>query len=267
MARGFKEKPTVTQNTVLKNNLEQRIKQIRNDAQQLTPTEKNISISLYDIDHSLGYYFENVIIPTVVENGEKIPVPVVYGTPERWASMATQGYYRDGKSKLVYPLIMYRRNSIAKNEQVVFPRIDQLYFMSKMKYNKNNRYDNFSLLNPEIKDLKKEDTYYYTYMPNYVIITYDCIVWTSFVEQLNNIVEQIIFHSYTYWGDATKFKFKTDIDSVETAVEMTAEQERIVKANFTISLYGYLLPENLATTPTTKVGLSPNKIKLSEKIL
>ena len=222
---------------------------------------------MYDIDNTLGYYFEKVIVPTVVENGEKVVVPVVYGNPERWASMATQGYYRDGKSKLIYPLIMYRRNSIAKNDQMMFPRIDQLYFVSSMKYNKNKRYDNFSLLNPDLPESKKEDTYYYTRIPNYVIITYDCIVWTSFVEQLNSIVEQIIYHTHTYWGDYDKFKFRTDIDSVDTAVEIAVDQERLVKASFTVTLLGYLLPQDISNQPTTKVGLTPTKVKISEKII
>ena len=265
--RGFKEKAIVTENTVIKKDLENRIKQIRNDTQITVPTEKSISVSLYDIDNSLGYYFEKVIIPTVIENGEKVIVPVVYGTPERWASMSTQGYYRDGKSKLIYPLIMYRRNSIAKNDAMMFPRVDQLYFVSTMKWNKNNRYSSFNLLNPDLPDNKKPDTYYYTKMPNYVVITYDCIVWTSFVEQLNSIVEQIIYHTHTYWGDYTKFKFRTDIESVDTTVEVSVDQERLVKATFSITLYGYLLPQDLATEPTTKVGLSPTKIKLSEKII
>lgn len=267
MARGFKEKATVVENTVLKKDLENRIKQIRNDTQITIPSEKNFSLSLYDIDSTLGYYFEKVIIPSVIENGEKVLVPIVYGNPERWASMSNQGYYRDGKSKLIYPLIMYRRNSIAKNEALTFPRIDQLYFISSMKWNKNNRYDSFRLLNPDLPEHQKSDTYYYTKIPNYVIITYECVVWTSFVEQLNNIVEQIIYHTHTYWGDYTKFKFRTDIESVDTAVEVAVDQERLVKATFSITLYGYLLPEDISNTPTTRVGLTPTKIKLSERII
>jgi hypothetical protein len=36
-----------------------------------------------DIDAAVMYYFQEVIKPTVVDNGEQIKVPVMYANPER----------------------------------------------------------------------------------------------------------------------------------------------------------------------------------------
>ena len=44
---------------------------------------KPFSVGIQDIDESIFYYFENVIKPTVIQNGERLPVPVIYGSPEK----------------------------------------------------------------------------------------------------------------------------------------------------------------------------------------
>ena len=45
---------------------------------------KNLSVGLMDIDSTIMYYFNNVIKPSVEENGETIKVPIMYANPERW---------------------------------------------------------------------------------------------------------------------------------------------------------------------------------------
>ena len=42
-------------------------------------TVKDISVGLEDIDNAVLYYFENIIKPTVIQNGNRIAVPVIYG--------------------------------------------------------------------------------------------------------------------------------------------------------------------------------------------
>ena len=46
-------------------------------------TTKPFSIGIQDIDESIMYYFQNVIKPSVIQNGERIAVPIIYGSPER----------------------------------------------------------------------------------------------------------------------------------------------------------------------------------------
>ena len=56
---------------------------------------KDISVTLEDIDSAIFFYFDNVIKPSVKENGEHIKVPVMYGSVERWKSILRDGFLRD----------------------------------------------------------------------------------------------------------------------------------------------------------------------------
>lgn len=264
MATSFQERPKISVNVVATEDLNKRIKQVRMDGLKKSgDSEKVFSVGLYDIDESLKYFFENVISPTVVENNEKINVPVLYGNQERWNSMKQQGYYRDGKSKLVLPLIMYKRNNISQNEQLQFPRVDDLYHISKIKWDKNNRYDNFSILS---KQLSKSNKYALTSIPNYIVLTYDVILWTSYIEQLNDLAEQVLFYRNTYWGDKSKFLFRTDIDSIDSVVEISTGQERLVRSNMTLTTNGYVLPESVGSKMTTKMSISSIKLNFNGEI-
>lgn len=264
MGRGFQDLPKVTEN-IISEDVSQRINNIRQDDLTETPTEKPYSVGLYDVDESLGYFFDEILKPTVVENGETIKVPVIYGSPERWQSMKKQGFYRDAKSKLVLPLIMYRKTNITRNDAMYFPRLDQLYYISAKKWDSKNKYDKFTVLNRKdgriINDWQNStDRYALTSIPNYVIINYEGVIWTSFTEQMNKLIEKITFKEGTYWGDPKKFKFRTEVDGFDIAVELATDTERMVKTNFTMTLYGYLLPEEIDDKLTTRVSLSPKKI-------
>jgi hypothetical protein len=70
---------------------------------------------------------------------------------------------------------------------------------------------------------------------------------------MNKIVEAINYASDSYWGDPSRFKFKTMIDSFATNIEMTEGQERIAKSTFTIKLNGYIIPDTMQkSTNSTK---------------
>ena len=58
-------------------------------------TVKNVEVGLLDVDASIMYYFNNVIKPTVIEQGEEVKVPLMYANPERWATIRKQGFLRD----------------------------------------------------------------------------------------------------------------------------------------------------------------------------
>ena len=56
---------------------------------------KQFHIGLRDIDETIVYYFNNVIKPSVIRNGKRVNVPVLYGSPERWKAVQKDGFYRD----------------------------------------------------------------------------------------------------------------------------------------------------------------------------
>ena len=73
-------------------------------------TVGEIHVGLEDHDEAIAYYFENVIKPHVLINGERTKVPVLYGSAERWKTVQQDGYYRDKEGKIQTPLIYFKRD-------------------------------------------------------------------------------------------------------------------------------------------------------------
>ena len=102
-------------------------------------TTKRIHIGLRDIDETIVYYFNNVIKPTVMQNGSLKNVPVLYGSPERWKSVQKDGFYRDKNGKIQAPLIMFKRDTVEKNRGLgnkVDPNNPLTYGVFKKKFSR-----------------------------------------------------------------------------------------------------------------------------------
>jgi len=205
---------------------------------------KDISIGLEDIDYAIKYYFETSILPTVVQDGNRIAVPIIYGSPERWKSVQADGYYRDTNGKLVVPLIMYKRTNIEKNRNLgnkIDGNLASLFQTFETRYNQKNQYDKFSILNNRVPSKQ----YYVSVVPDYVTVTYDCIIFTNYVEQNNKIIESIEFAADSYWGDKSRYQFRTMIDSFATTNIINTGEDRVVTTNITLKVNGYLIPNTV----------------------
>ena len=53
---------------------------------------KNVSVGIMDMDSAIMYYFNEVIKPQVEVNEEKVNVPCIYASPERWNQISKQGF-------------------------------------------------------------------------------------------------------------------------------------------------------------------------------
>jgi hypothetical protein len=205
-------------------------------------TSKTFSVGLKDIDEAVFYYFNNVIQPFVYQNGERRTVPIIYGNPERWKSYQRDGYYRDKGGSVMLPIIIIKRDSIEKDRST-YNKLDSnspnLYGTFQQGFNAKNSYNNFNLLNNRTPT-KQFNT---IVVPDYLNVTYSCIVQTYYMEQLNNIIEAVEYASDSYWGDPERFKFNTRVNSFSTAAEMTAGKDRLVKSAFDINLRGYIIPD------------------------
>ena len=207
-------------------------------------TVKDVSVSLEDIDKAIMYYFENVIKPNVIQDGKQLAVPVIYGSPERWKSVQEDGYYRDASGRGMIPLIMFKRENIEKN-RTLGNKLDgntaHLYQVVGSKYNARNAYDNFDILNNRIPS----EQYYVTATPDYLTLTYNCIIFTDFVEQNNKLIEAVEFASDSYWGDPSRWKFRASIDSFATTTILENNTDRAAKSTFTIKVQGYIIPNTV----------------------
>ena len=207
-------------------------------------TVKPFKVGIQDIDEAIMYYFQNVIRPFVIQNGNRIEVPVIYGAPERWKSVQRDGYYKDKNGAIMAPLIMFKRNTIEKNRSLgnkLDGNYPNLYGVMKKKYDTKNFYSNFNVLTNRIP----EEQFYAVTIPDYVTLTYSCIVYTYYVEQLNGIVEAIEYASDSYWGNPQRYQFKAAIDSFTTVTELPQDGVRVVRSTFDIKIYGYIIPNTL----------------------
>lgn len=205
---------------------------------------KDISIGLDDIDQAVQYYFDNVIKPNVIQNGNRIAVPVIFGDAEKWKSVQNDGFYRDKDGKIMAPLIMYKRTSIDKN-RTLGNKIDgnqaHLFNVFETKYNQRNFYDKFDILT----NRKPSKQYYVSVIPDYVTVTYECALFTNFVEQNNQLIEAIEYASDSYWGDFNRWHFRTKIDTFAVTNVIEQGADRAARTTFTITLNGYLIPDTI----------------------
>jgi hypothetical protein len=222
-------------------------------------TVKPYTVGIQDIDEAIFYYLENIVKPTVIQNGESIPVPVLYGSPEKWKSYQKDGVLRDVKGSLMAPLIIFKRNSMEKNRSLA-NKIDannpNNYGIFQKSYDPRNAYDAFNVLN----NRKPEKQLYAVVAPDYVTVTYQFVIFTYYVEQLNRIVEAMNYASDAYWGNPERFKFQARINSFGFQTELNESAERVVRSTFDVVLNGYIIPD-IVQKDSTAINKFNNKTK------
>jgi hypothetical protein len=228
-----------------------------NRANEIKSTKGDLkqSISLFDIDYAMMTYLEDTVLPNVNDNGKALKIPVIYGNAERWKGARRDGIFRDNKGKIQLPLLMIRRTSITKDESMAMPN-RHVSYQGVTKYSKDNRYDRFNLLGKSVNP--KYEIYKIT-MPDYVEVNYDCMCWTSYTEQLNQVIEQLNFAS-SYWGDKEKFKFRTSVGEFNVVNEVGEGTERINRVEFSLNVKAYLLPEKFDGESPIKKFISTKRV-------
>ena len=221
---------------------------------------KPFNLGIQDIDEAIFYYFNNVIKPFVTQNGQRLAVPIKYGNPERWKDIQKDGYYRDDKGKIMAPLIVVTRNSMT-NEKLL-SKLDannpNNYDFFQKTYTKQNAYNKFNLLNTSHSPTKE---LYAVVVPDFVTVSYSCLIYTYYTDQLNKIIESVNYAANSYWGDPERFKFNALIDSFDMSTEVPSNDQRTVKATFNLNLKGYLIPDVMQKDlKASKKLYSPSKI-------
>jgi hypothetical protein len=233
------------------------LKKNLNRVEQLKTDPKNFKgVKLHDIDLAIAEHMIDTIMPTVEVMGEKVKIPVIYGNPERWKAIKKDGYLRDKHGQIQIPLLVFKRNSIARDDAMASSMNRNVFYPVVTKYSKKHKYDRFSQMTSARRPVEQ----YNITMPDYVTITYEVNVWTDFTEHMNKIVESFQYATDEYWGDKNGFKFKVRIDQFDNTTEVGEGVQRIVRTTFTMLVNAYLLPEKFDNESTTKKEISPKKI-------
>ena len=202
---------------------------------------KDFTVGIQDLDEAIHYYMNEIIQPTVIQNNQRVSVPIIYASPERWKSSQRDGFYRDKSGRIMNPIIAFKRDSITK-DRAIYNKLDanqpNIYKFLNTNYQGNNPYSRFSVLNNR-KPTKRFEA---VVIPDFVTLQYSCVIQTYYMEQLNKIIEAMEYASDSYWGNPERYKFRAFIDSFNTATELTEGQERLVRGNFDIRLRGYIIP-------------------------
>ena len=218
--------------------------------------EQGKGVRLYDVDLAIAEHMIDTVLPTVEIFEEKQKIPVVYGNPERWKSVRKDGFLRDKKGMIQIPLVMFKRNSVARDDSMSSTMNRNVAYSAMSRYSKKHRYDRFSA----ITQSEKPAQFYDIVMPDYVTISYEVIIWTDFTEHMNKIVEAFQYATDEYWGDKNGFKFRTRIDNFDNQTEVGEGTQRIVRTNFTMMVNAYLLPEKFDNESTHKKTIGPKKV-------
>jgi hypothetical protein len=199
-----------------------------------------IKVTLLTIDSAIVNYMTTRIKPIVTQQGVQVQVPIIYGNPERWKSAQQDGILRDTVGKIQLPIIMIRRSSMKKTSinSAVNKYYDREFYTG---WNRRTPYDKWNLTN---KITPSREYFNTTAAPDYYEITYKCMVWTEYMEQMNSVIENISFESDEFWGEPNQYKFRTIIKSFETLSELPNTSDRVVRTQFDMTVYGYLLPDS-----------------------
>ena len=233
---------------------------------------KGYSVTLKDVDTAILSHVKKVMKPQIREANETINVNVMYGNEERWKAVRKNNVLRDKQGTLVLPLIMLKRTDIARNElsgQAFKHDVkrEHIEVIRNSQWSKKNRYDRFSVLTGQ----KPQYETLVTGMPDFADITYEFVLWTNFIEQMNLLVEMFMEQSNKYWGNSEQYKFLSSIDSITDASEMNQDGERFIKSTFSLKVGCYLLPEEINSVVTGKISnlqkkLTPSKVVFGTEI-
>lgn len=218
----------------------QQTPRVQNRAEDTTDDFPKITISLYTVDNAIIKYLSDRIKPVVTQNGNQVTVPIIYGNPERWKSAQKDGVLRDSIGKIQLPVLLIRRTAMKKSE--INSPINKYYNRSFYTgWNRRTPYDRFGVTNGITPS---REYFVTTATPDYYEFTYKCMIWTEYMEQMNAVVENISFESDDFWGEQNSYKFRTIIDSFEPLTELPSSNDRVVRTQFDMTVYAYLLPES-----------------------
>lgn len=233
----------------------QQTQRVQNRADDTTNDAAPIKVTLYTVDNAIIKYLSDRIKPVVTQNGNQVNVPIIYGNPERWKSAQRDGVLRDSIGKVQLPMLLIRRTAMKKTgiNSPVNKYYDRTFYTG---WNRRTPYDRFNLVNGITPS---REYYVTTAAPDYYEFTYKCMIWTEYMEQMNAVVENISFESDEFWGEQNSYKFRTIIDSFEPLTELPSSNDRVVRTQFDMTVYAYLLPESQLDVGHNRGGLTRKK--------
>jgi hypothetical protein len=237
------------------------------DNKQLEEAPIPVSVGLLDVDTAILTYLQKNIKPIVTQDNKQLNVPVIYGNPERWKSIQRDGMIRDQNGKLQLPIVMIRRTNMRKNS-INNPTNKYQNYLFKTGWNQRNIYDRFTVVN----GVMPSELFQTVTIPDYYDITYEAMVWTEYMAQMNHVIENISFESNEYWGEKNKYRFVTSVGEFEQIGEVPVNNDRIIRSRFNLSVKAYIIPQTMLNkdgkrTTTSRIQYGPKKVVFASELV
>jgi hypothetical protein len=214
-------------------------------------------ISLYDHDYAVYYQLSEVMNIQINDNGNMIPVPVMFANSEKWAQIRQHGYMRDTEKKAMAPVMVLRRTTITPDERI--SKLDLNHYEPSIKIfpyrNFNMQYDRIS---GQLQTVASNE-YYLISPPDYVRISYELIVWTDLNEQMNEVIQTINAMDGHVWGDY--YKFRTQVLDISHNTVNAPGDDRLVKTTLNLQVDGYLRQDFEYHQSTIQKQFSMKRVK------
>lgn len=244
---------------------ENRAEEIRRD----TDDQPDRSIELKDVDKAMLHQFKERFDMSVVQNGERKDIPVIFDHPERWSWARNQDLKSAG-DRILYPLMVINRTSTETDETRDNPNKNVFNmspkggsFVAKQRWSQENRYDNFMAL----QDRKPAFDYYIVQIPNYINVSYDCTLRTEYRLHANTIQERVSYQGRSYWGDPERWLFYVTVGSFDQTVEGGQDEAQYVELNFSVDVKAYILPDESLKEETFEKMNTVTEVDFEEKIV
>ena len=233
------------------------------------------SCGLEDLDRAIFNLFDKDIPLFYMHANQQRKVPVIFATGERFAILRRKEPLTDRNNALILPLISIIRNSVEHKPQkgmsnnMMFPsviakRLAEEDTKWKQVSNKENVLNALysSARNKELESdfsLQPKLTNNITEVieippPRYFGASYEVTIWSSFTQQMNDIMETIMSGYSIHPGQ----QFRVESDKgywfpafVESSISQDAsyqdfaDQERYVRYSFSITATGYIIAPNI----------------------
>jgi hypothetical protein len=240
-----------------------RAEQVRRD----TDSQKNFTITFYDIDEAILTQLQQLQIQ-ITDVGKRVAVPIFFGPPERWVSAQRDGFMRDKQGKVILPGMILKRSNSENDQSLMF--FNRYLDTPAMKlYSEKNKYTQFNALTGQNAPVNEV---YNVVVPKHMVLSYHCIVWTAYVEQMDEVMQTIVFNTQDYWGSKKGFRFRVQVDGgYAHNVEITSGDERMVKTEFDLTTHGYILPDTVTYLErhkmTTQKRMTPKKFIMGMEVV
>ena len=251
----------------------------------VTPTDFQVpSCGPEDVDRALFDFF-NKELPLYYtaskEAGEMRRVPVVFASGERFALAAKKRPLVDKNGALILPMVAITRSGITLEntkgnvmldrspEVVIKKRVsseDPLYQALQGTSGLRNTgiapqsRNDFSFASGRNLDPQMKKGIYEIFVipgPKYFTVKYEINIWAQYVQQLNDIIEAVL-GSFPFTGRSVKVAstkgywfvayFGEEV-SMDNNLSDFTDNERLVKANMTVEVPGYLVTPEFPGSP------------------